>query len=101
MKLMQKISTTVKKRRRKENMWITKIVELTDKLKKLEEASLKKELELRVCAKLIQVLHVTGIVWECSNCHRTFTLYNPQQEAYNYCPVCGAKFKEYIYLEDD
>ncbi|WP_153039603.1 hypothetical protein [Thermoanaerobacter sp. YS13] len=92
---LQKLSTAVKRRRRKENMWITKIIELTDKLKKLEKANLREEAELR------QVLYITGVVWECSNCHRTFVLYNPKSEGYNYCPVCGAKFKEYVYLEDD
>jgi rRNA maturation endonuclease Nob1 len=52
-------------------------------------------------AILMQVEFVTGIVWQCSNCHRTFVLSNPQLEGYNYCPVCGARFVEYAYLEDE
>jgi rubrerythrin len=96
---LQELSTTVKRRRRRENMWIEKIIELTNKLKKLEKA--KEGLESHKEAELIQVLYITGIVWQCSYCHRTFVLSNPKIEGYNYCPVCGAKFKEYVYLEDD
>lgn len=47
-----------------------------------------------ITARLEQVEYTTGNLWRCSNCKRTFALYRPD---YNYCPVCGAVFTEYVY----
>lgn len=42
-----------------------------------------------------------GYAWECSNCGALWTLDEPKEHSYNYCPNCGAKFEKYIYCEGE